>query len=576
MERARGVRPRRRLRPRRARAAARRTRCSRSWSSSPRPRTSGCTSSSPGAAAAPPGRCTTRVLGRLRELAAPGLVMNGSPDEGALVGNVKPASEPPGRGVLVDRRRDSRRVQLAWLPPTPSRVSGTPVRVAVQAGRGHGAGRRGGARTASRGWSPSCRRRCPGSRRCSRSWSGRTPEELVLVHPGPWPADRVARWAQEYAGLAARVRAVPAPLAAAGRGGVAVLDVGSAGAEAALLDADGRVRAWRTRGGRAAGCWTSWWQRRSAGTGPPHVRCGRRCRCCRPWTGSRPRTVLPVARRAAGAAVAGAVRRAGGRRGDRAVLLVGGVARSPLLARLVDEAGIAGAVVAPRPEAAAVLGALTLPPDAGSSPPRRNAPRSGRCRLRGWLPALPARRRRPVRAALLGTAPQRSPWSRCSRSGRLRRRPPPMWSRRACSCSTATGSTCPAGWEHTGGLPERRRVLLTPLAAPDGSDLIAVERSPLGYDTAAEPERAQRRAACGLRRRRRGRLRAVRVRPGRAVRRARGHRVPAGGARPHRRRLVRRPRRRRAAVRRLPAHGGGRGGGAGGVRAWSSRRSVSD
>jgi DNA segregation ATPase FtsK/SpoIIIE, S-DNA-T family len=57
------------------------------------------------------------VLGRLRELAAPGLVMNGSPDEGALLGNVKPASEPPGRGVLVDRRRGTRRVQLAWVPP---------------------------------------------------------------------------------------------------------------------------------------------------------------------------------------------------------------------------------------------------------------------------------------------------------------------------------------------------------------------------------------------------------------------------------------------------------------------------
>jgi S-DNA-T family DNA segregation ATPase FtsK/SpoIIIE len=57
------------------------------------------------------------VLGRLRELAVPGLVMNGSPDEGALLGTAKPASEPPGRGVLVDRRRNSRRVQLAWLPP---------------------------------------------------------------------------------------------------------------------------------------------------------------------------------------------------------------------------------------------------------------------------------------------------------------------------------------------------------------------------------------------------------------------------------------------------------------------------
>jgi type VII secretion-associated protein (TIGR03931 family) len=49
----------------------------------------------------------------------------------------------------------------------------------------------------------------------------------------------------------------------------------------------------------------------------------------------------------------------------------------------------------------------------------------------------------------------------------------------------------PAGWEHTGGLPERRRVLLTPLATPEGSDLIAIEHSPLGYDTAAEPERAR-------------------------------------------------------------------------------------
>lgn len=57
------------------------------------------------------------VLGRLRELAAPGLVMNGSPDEGALLGTVKPAPEPPGRGVLVDRRRRARRVQLAWLQP---------------------------------------------------------------------------------------------------------------------------------------------------------------------------------------------------------------------------------------------------------------------------------------------------------------------------------------------------------------------------------------------------------------------------------------------------------------------------
>lgn len=57
------------------------------------------------------------LLGRLRELATPGLVMNGSADEGALIDAVKPGRQPPGRGVLVERRRGARRVQLAWLAP---------------------------------------------------------------------------------------------------------------------------------------------------------------------------------------------------------------------------------------------------------------------------------------------------------------------------------------------------------------------------------------------------------------------------------------------------------------------------
>ncbi|MDT7598481.1 MAG: hypothetical protein QOK26_558, partial [Pseudonocardiales bacterium] len=50
----------------------------------------------------------------------------------------------------------------------------------------------------------------------------------------------------------------------------------------------------------------------------------------------------------------------------------------------------------------------------------------------------------------------------------------------------------PGGWRHSGGLPERRRTLLTPVGAPAGSDLIAVEQTPLGYDSAAEPDRAFR------------------------------------------------------------------------------------
>jgi S-DNA-T family DNA segregation ATPase FtsK/SpoIIIE len=75
------------------------------------------------------------VLGRLRELAGPGLVMNGSPDEGPLVEAVKAQSLPPGRATLVDRRRGSRRVQLAWLPPD----DGAPVS-AGDAGGGARAG----------------------------------------------------------------------------------------------------------------------------------------------------------------------------------------------------------------------------------------------------------------------------------------------------------------------------------------------------------------------------------------------------------------------------------------------------
>jgi type VII secretion-associated protein (TIGR03931 family) len=48
----------------------------------------------------------------------------------------------------------------------------------------------------------------------------------------------------------------------------------------------------------------------------------------------------------------------------------------------------------------------------------------------------------------------------------------------------------PEGWVHAGGLPERRRTLLAPAAAPDGSDVVTVERTVLGYDAVAEPGRA--------------------------------------------------------------------------------------
>jgi type VII secretion-associated protein (TIGR03931 family) len=316
---------------------------------------------------------------------------------------------------------------------------------------------------------------------------GPTPQELVLVHPGSWPPARVARWAQEYAGLAARVRAVPAPLAAAGRGGVAVLDVGAAGAEAALLDTDGLITAWTTAqvGGRLLDELVA----ARFGRDRAAARAVREAlSLLRAVDGIEAVDVLPVLAEPLGAAVS-ALRDVLAAAGKPPVLLVGGVARSPLLARLVDEAGVARAVVPPRPEAAAVLGALTLPSDAGVvATPERATER--RCSPQRVLPVVPAPRRRPVRAALLAGAAAATVVALLA-IGRLV--VPAAADAVPAGILVQYGYQLdvPAGWEHTGGQPEHRRVLLTPLAAPDGSDMIAVERSPLGYDTAAEPERAQ-------------------------------------------------------------------------------------
>jgi S-DNA-T family DNA segregation ATPase FtsK/SpoIIIE len=63
------------------------------------------------------GRGYDQFLQRLRELSTPGLVMAGSPDEGPLVGQVRPGPLPPGRARLVTRREGVRLVQLAHLPP---------------------------------------------------------------------------------------------------------------------------------------------------------------------------------------------------------------------------------------------------------------------------------------------------------------------------------------------------------------------------------------------------------------------------------------------------------------------------
>ncbi|HEU4810681.1 MAG TPA: type VII secretion protein EccCa [Nocardioides sp.] len=57
------------------------------------------------------------VLQTLRDLATPGLLLSGSPDEGPLIGSQAPRPAPPGRGRLVSRDRVEV-VQVAWTPST--------------------------------------------------------------------------------------------------------------------------------------------------------------------------------------------------------------------------------------------------------------------------------------------------------------------------------------------------------------------------------------------------------------------------------------------------------------------------
>jgi S-DNA-T family DNA segregation ATPase FtsK/SpoIIIE len=57
------------------------------------------------------------VIQALRDLAVPGLVLSGSPDEGHLIGGVRPTRAPPGRGRLVTRDRGVEVIQLAWREP---------------------------------------------------------------------------------------------------------------------------------------------------------------------------------------------------------------------------------------------------------------------------------------------------------------------------------------------------------------------------------------------------------------------------------------------------------------------------
>ena len=54
----------------------------------------------------------------LRDLAMPGLLLSGSPDEGPLLGNVRATPATAGRGKLITRERGIEVVQMAWCEPS--------------------------------------------------------------------------------------------------------------------------------------------------------------------------------------------------------------------------------------------------------------------------------------------------------------------------------------------------------------------------------------------------------------------------------------------------------------------------
>ena len=58
------------------------------------------------------------VIQTLRDLAMPGVLLSGSPDEGPLIGGAKARPAVPGRGQLVTRDRGVEVVQTAWTEPS--------------------------------------------------------------------------------------------------------------------------------------------------------------------------------------------------------------------------------------------------------------------------------------------------------------------------------------------------------------------------------------------------------------------------------------------------------------------------
>ncbi|KAA0099022.1 type VII secretion protein EccCa [Mycolicibacterium sp. P1-18] len=57
------------------------------------------------------------ILARVKDLGAAGLMMSASPEEGVLLGSVRPGPLPPGRGTLIRRGHADLLVQVSWTEP---------------------------------------------------------------------------------------------------------------------------------------------------------------------------------------------------------------------------------------------------------------------------------------------------------------------------------------------------------------------------------------------------------------------------------------------------------------------------
>ncbi|WP_054815785.1 type VII secretion protein EccCa [Nocardia arizonensis] len=57
------------------------------------------------------------ILGAMKNLSVPALIMSGSRDEGKLIGEVRPSKMPPGRGTLITRSHGVELVHIADIPP---------------------------------------------------------------------------------------------------------------------------------------------------------------------------------------------------------------------------------------------------------------------------------------------------------------------------------------------------------------------------------------------------------------------------------------------------------------------------